>query len=84
MKLLSDQNLSFKLSARLDDLFPDSKSVRELGLDKSDDLVVWERAKESGFMLVSQDSDFSEMAAHLRSPTESNLAAMRKPTLGVC
>jgi predicted nuclease of predicted toxin-antitoxin system len=64
MKLLSDQNLSFKLSARLDDLFPDSKSVRELGLDKSDDLVVWERAKESGFMLVSQDSDFSEMAAH--------------------
>ena len=40
MKLLFDQNLSFKLCALLADLFPGSKSVRELGLDKSDDLVV--------------------------------------------
>jgi predicted nuclease of predicted toxin-antitoxin system len=39
----------------------------ELGLDKSDDLVIWQRAKDSDFMLVSQDSDFAEMAAHAGS-----------------
>jgi predicted nuclease of predicted toxin-antitoxin system len=36
MKLLFDQNLSFKLCALLADLFPGSKSVRELGLERSD------------------------------------------------
>ena len=32
MKLLFDQNLSFKLCALLSDLVPDSKPVRQLGL----------------------------------------------------
>ncbi|HWJ34651.1 MAG TPA: DUF5615 family PIN-like protein [Steroidobacteraceae bacterium] len=45
MKLLFDQNLSFKLCALLSDLFSDSKPVRELGLDRSDDRVVWHHAK---------------------------------------
>jgi hypothetical protein len=39
MKLLFDQNLSFKLCTLLSDLFPDSKPIRELGLDRSDDRV---------------------------------------------
>jgi predicted nuclease of predicted toxin-antitoxin system len=68
MKLLFDQNLSFKLCALLADLFPDSKSVRELGLDKSDDLVIWQRAKDFGYTLDSQDSDFAQMAAHYGHP----------------
>jgi predicted nuclease of predicted toxin-antitoxin system len=33
MKLLLDQNLSFKLCPRLADLFPGSQQVRELGLE---------------------------------------------------
>jgi predicted nuclease of predicted toxin-antitoxin system len=68
MKLPFDQNLSFKLCTLLSDLFPDSKSVRELSLDRSDDSVVWRHAKDSGFMLVSQDSDFAGMAAHYGHP----------------
>jgi len=68
MKLLFDQNLSFKLCTLLSDLFPDSKPVRELGLDRSDDRVVWQHAKDNGFMLVSQDSDFADMAAHYGHP----------------
>jgi len=68
MKLLFDQNLSFKLCTLLSDLFPDSKQVREIGLDRSDDLIVWPHAKENGFMLVSQDSDFADMAAHYGHP----------------
>jgi predicted nuclease of predicted toxin-antitoxin system len=68
MRLLFDQNLSFKLCALLDDLYPNSKGVRELGLDTSDDRVIWKQAKDSGFLLVSQDSDFAEMAAHYGPP----------------
>ena len=68
MKLLFDQNLSFKLCARLSDLFPDSKPVRQLGLDRSDDRVVWQHAKDNDFMLVTQDSDFAGMAAHYGHP----------------
>ena len=68
MKLLYDQNLSFKLCTLLSDLFPDSKPVRELGLDRSDDRIVWQHAKDNGLMLVSQDSDFADMAAHYGHP----------------
>jgi predicted nuclease of predicted toxin-antitoxin system len=68
MKLLFDQNLSFKLCILLSDLFPDSKPVRDLSLDRSDDRVVWQHAKDNGFMLVSQDSDFADMAAHYGHP----------------
>jgi predicted nuclease of predicted toxin-antitoxin system len=62
MKLLFDQNLSFKLCARLEDLFPGSSQVRLLGLAEADDRVLWQHAKVNGFILVSQDSDFADMA----------------------
>jgi predicted nuclease of predicted toxin-antitoxin system len=55
MKLPFDQNLSFKLCTQLADEFPDSNQVRLLGLDASDDRRIWERAKASGFTLVTQD-----------------------------
>lgn len=63
MKLLFDQNLSFKLCARLADLFPDSNQVRLANLDAADDRAIWEFAKANGFAIVSQDSDFADMAA---------------------
>ena len=63
MKLLFDQNLSFKLSSLLADLFPESSQVRLIGLSEVDDLVVWQYAKTNGFCLVTQDADFAEMSA---------------------
>ena len=68
MKLLFDQNLSFKLCRRLADLFPDSGQVRLLGLEKADDRAIWEHAKTNGFAFVTQDSDFAELAALLGPP----------------
>jgi predicted nuclease of predicted toxin-antitoxin system len=65
MKLLFDQNLSFKLCRALADLFPNSSQIRLLGLERADDLAVWEYAKANGFTLVSQDVDFAEMASML-------------------
>ena len=43
MKLLFDQNLSYKLAHRLADLFPDSTHVREVSLHEADDSVVGNR-----------------------------------------
>jgi predicted nuclease of predicted toxin-antitoxin system len=63
MKLLFDQNMSFKLCRSLADLFPDSNHVRLVELASASDRVVWEYAKANGFTLVSLDSDFAEMAA---------------------
>ena len=63
MKLLFDQNLSFKLCARLADVFPDSNQARLLNLDQADDRVLWQHARANGFALVSQDADFADMAA---------------------
>src|SRR5437763_6905856 len=68
MKLLFDQNLSFKLVARLADLFPQSEQVRRLGLDEADDRVIWEHARAGGFTLVTQDSDFADIAALRGAP----------------
>ena len=68
MKLLFDQNLSFKLCRTVADLFPESNHVRLLGLSEVGDRVLWDYAKTNGFTIVSQDVDFAEMAALLRSP----------------
>jgi predicted nuclease of predicted toxin-antitoxin system len=68
MKLLFDQNLSFKLCGRLADLFPDSNQTRLAGLESADDGIIWEFAKVNGFTIVSQDSDFADMAALFGPP----------------
>lgn len=60
MKLLFDQNLSAKLVRQLSDLFPDSKHVKDIALDKADDEMVWNYAREHGFLLVSKDADFHQ------------------------
>ena len=63
MKLLFDQNLSFRLCQALADLFPASSQVRLLGLAEADDRALWQHAKANAFVLVTQDSDFADMAA---------------------
>ncbi|MCG6207500.1 DUF5615 family PIN-like protein [Rhodopseudomonas sp. HC1] len=68
MKLLFDQNLSFKLCWDVADLFPDSRHVRGLGLMEADDRAIWDWARHNGFTIVSQDADFADMAMLLGPP----------------
>ena len=68
MKLLFDQNLSFRLATALGEVFPGSSQVRLLGLDRADDLTIWARAAEDGYTLVTQDADFGELSAFHGSP----------------
>jgi predicted nuclease of predicted toxin-antitoxin system len=62
MKLLFDQNLSFKLCRMLADLFPDSNQIRMIGMAEAADRAIWEYAKAHDFILVSHDADFADMA----------------------
>lgn len=68
MKLLFDENLSFRLVAALADVYPESKHVREVGLLGADDLRVWNYAAENGFLLASKDTDFYERSLVFGSP----------------
>ncbi len=62
MKLLLDENLPPVLADSIQALFPESKHVRSLGLKGQPDDLIWEYAKNHGFVLVSKDSDFNERA----------------------
>jgi predicted nuclease of predicted toxin-antitoxin system len=84
MKLLFDQNLSFKLCEGIADIFPGSSQVRLLGLAEADDRAIWEFAKTNEFALVSQDADFAEMAALLGPPPKVIwLRAGNRPTRAI-
>jgi predicted nuclease of predicted toxin-antitoxin system len=60
VKLLIDENLSFKLVPRLADLFPGSVHVRDVGMLRTDDVVVMKFAADNGFCIVTKDEDFHQ------------------------
>jgi predicted nuclease of predicted toxin-antitoxin system len=68
MKLLFDQNLSPRLPNLLVELYPESVHVRAIGLRDADDAVIWDYAKENGFVIVSKDSDFQQRSLLYGSP----------------
>lgn len=61
IKLLFDQNLSYRLVSRLKEFYPNSVHIASIGLDKSSDLDVWNYAKDNGYTLVTKDSDFNDI-----------------------
>lgn len=68
MKLLFDQNLSYKFVCALVQEFPGSTHVRDIGLASAEDLAVWDYAKKFGFTIVSKDTDFSQKSFVFGAP----------------
>ena len=62
MRLLLDQNISFRVAKIIADRFPIVKQVRELGLENSTDIEIWEYAKSNSFTIVTFDSDFYDLS----------------------
>lgn len=62
MKLLLDQNLSWRLLSHLEAHFGGSSQVRLLGLEASSDNAIWQYAKDHGFAIVTKDADFAELS----------------------
>ena len=61
MRLLFDQNLSWRLKEALRDLYPQALHVRDVSLASALDVTVWAYAKEHGLVIVSKDADFRHL-----------------------
>ena len=61
MKLLLDQNISFRITNKIQDIFPDSKQVRDVELENSNDSLLWNFAKENDYCIVPFDGDFYDL-----------------------
>ena len=57
MRLLFDQNISFRVVKQLKALLPDIKSIRECGLFNADDYEIWEYARQNDYTVVTVDKD---------------------------
>lgn len=62
MKLLFDQNISFRIIKKLTDQFPECKHVSDCGLQDSEDMYIWEFAKAHKYTIVTFDSDFYDIS----------------------
>ena len=67
MSLLFDANLSPKLIFLVSDDFPESRHVREIGLD-SKDTAIWKFAVSNNLTIVTKDSDFDTLSFLLAPP----------------
>ena len=63
MRLLFDQNLSPRRVDRLDDIYPNSVHVAEVGLDRALDREIWAHACEQDLAVVTKDADFGALGA---------------------
>ncbi|MDR3688678.1 MAG: DUF5615 family PIN-like protein [Fimbriimonas sp.] len=68
MKLLLDQNLSRRLTQLLSPFFEEIVHVGDIGFDESSDRDIWLFAKEHGFVILSKDGDFADMALIYGAP----------------
>jgi predicted nuclease of predicted toxin-antitoxin system len=57
MRLLLDQNISFRVARQLKSTFPEVVGVRECGLDNADDYQIWEYALTNNYTVVTFDKD---------------------------
>lgn len=68
MKLLFDENLSFRLAVALKDLYPDSSHVRDVQLLGAADEQIWNYGRDQDFILVSKDTDFYQRSVVFGAP----------------
>jgi predicted nuclease of predicted toxin-antitoxin system len=62
MKLLFDQNISFRILRLLPGSFAGCRQVRSVGLSNHSDMDIWRFAKQNNFTIVTFDADFFDIA----------------------
>ena len=68
MKLLFDQNISFRVVQRLADVFPLARHVKDFGLERATDRQILDFARNEGYDLVTFDVDFYDMVTLFGAP----------------
>ena len=62
MKLLFDQNISYRIIKYLGTYFPESKHISQLGLINFSDTEIWDFAGKIDYVIVSFDADFYDLS----------------------
>jgi len=62
MKLLFDQNISFRIIKKIEGYFQDARQVRAIGLEGKSDTNIWTFCKENNYSIVTFDADFFDMS----------------------
>ena len=62
MKILLDQNLSFRIAIKIRDVFSGAKHVSDFRLENYSDAEIWEYARAHEFCIVTFDSDFIDIS----------------------
>jgi predicted nuclease of predicted toxin-antitoxin system len=62
MKLLFDQNISFRITKKLKSYFSGCLHVSDCRLSDCEDPEIWQYAKENDFVIVTFDSDFYDIS----------------------
>ena len=78
MKLLFDENLSLKLPNRLNDLFPNSLHVRDVGMKATIDPIVWDCAKDNDLNNCLNRCRYARSKLSFWEATKSYLASSRE------
>lgn len=60
----------------------EARTLRDVGLSGSDDLVIFTAAKAAGVVLLSKDEDFVDLVARLGPPPPFGLVDMRQRQKG--
>jgi len=68
MKLLFDQNISYKIKNALSEDFPASIHVSDIKMNTSSDTQIWEYAKNNNLTIITKDSDYFDLSMVLGSP----------------
>jgi predicted nuclease of predicted toxin-antitoxin system len=62
VKLLLDENLSYRLVSRLEPIFPGTVHVDSAGLHAQADSAIWSFARDNSFIIVTKDDDFRQLS----------------------
>jgi len=62
LKILFDQNISYRVVKKIQNIFPGSVQVREIGLENATDKEIWDFAKNNSYSIITFDSDFSSFS----------------------
>jgi len=68
MRLLFDENISYRIKKKLKEHFPGSKHISDISKSRITDLEIWKYAKVNDLIIVSKDEDFYEWQLVRRDP----------------
>jgi predicted nuclease of predicted toxin-antitoxin system len=69
VKLLLDENLSWRMVNKLGVVFPEVVHVTSLNISQpASDISIWDFAKKNGYTIVSKDDDFEKIVLLRKAP----------------